>query len=69
MWWCVKVYTPRNTETVSLHFRGQKSAKVVGKLAVQSLNDNSLVSGILVRRNFNFHLLHPDDLNSNSPTQ
>lgn len=56
------MHNPRNTESVSLHFRGQKTAKVVGTLAMNPPQDNTIVSGILVRRNFNYHLLHPNDL-------
>jgi len=33
-------------------------------MAMEIPEDSSMLSGILVRRNFNFHLLHPDDLNS-----
>uniref|UniRef100_A0A915MML1 Pre-mRNA 3'-end-processing endonuclease polyadenylation factor C-term domain-containing protein n=1 Tax=Meloidogyne javanica TaxID=6303 RepID=A0A915MML1_MELJA len=58
------VYNPRNTESVNLFFRGQKTAKVVGSLAMNIPNDGSIMSGILVRRNFNYHLLHPNDLNA-----
>uniref|UniRef100_A0A915EN74 Cleavage and polyadenylation specificity factor subunit 3 n=1 Tax=Ditylenchus dipsaci TaxID=166011 RepID=A0A915EN74_9BILA len=60
----IEVHNPRNTESVSLHFRGQKTAKVVGTLATNPPDDNSIVSGILVRRNFNYHLLHPNDLSA-----
>ena len=60
----VKVHNPRNTEALTLHFRGQKTAKVVGQLAINPPADNDIISGILVRRNFNYHLLHPNDLNS-----
>lgn len=56
------MHNPRNTESVLLHFRGQKTAKVVGNLALNKPNDNSIMSGVLLRRNFNYHLLHPSDL-------
>jgi cleavage and polyadenylation specificity factor subunit 3 len=58
----IEVHNPRNTETLSLFFRGQKTAKVVGQLAENLPPDNSVVSGILLRRNFNYHLLMPGDL-------
>jgi cleavage and polyadenylation specificity factor subunit 3 len=59
----IEVHNPRNTETLSLFFRGQKTAKVIGQLAKNIPPDNSVVSGILLRRNFNYHLLMPSDLN------
>jgi len=49
---------------VNLYFRGQKTAKVVGQLAMDVPEDGSIMRGILVRRNFNYHLLHPNDLSS-----
>lgn len=58
----IEVHNPRNTETLSLFFRGQKTAKVIGRLAEELPPDNSVVSGILLRRNFNYHLLMPSDL-------
>uniref|UniRef100_A0A914HRZ5 Cleavage and polyadenylation specificity factor n=1 Tax=Globodera rostochiensis TaxID=31243 RepID=A0A914HRZ5_GLORO len=60
----IEVYNPRNTESVQLYFRGQKTAKVVGQLAMDVPEDGSIVSGILVRRNFNYHLLHPNELSA-----
>ncbi|KAF7638119.1 hypothetical protein Mgra_00002347 [Meloidogyne graminicola] len=60
----IEVYNPRNTESVNLFFRGQKTAKVVGSLAMEVPADGSIMSGILVRRNFNYHLLHPNDLSA-----
>jgi hypothetical protein len=52
---------------VNLYFRGQKTAKVVGQLAINVPEDGSIASGVLVRRNFNYHLLHPNDLSSKLP--
>jgi cleavage and polyadenylation specificity factor subunit 3 len=57
------VYNPRNTQPVELYFRGEKSAKVIGKLAAQTLpKDDQEISGILVKRNFKYHLMSPEDL-------
>jgi cleavage and polyadenylation specificity factor subunit 3 len=45
------------------NFRGEKSAKVIGKLAAQTLlNDDQEISGILVKKNFKYHLMSPEDL-------
>ncbi len=58
----IQFYNPRNTVAVELAFRGEKLAKVVGALAVESPEEGHRVSGILVKRNFNYHLLAPGDL-------
>ncbi|CAD5228272.1 unnamed protein product [Bursaphelenchus okinawaensis] len=58
----IEVHNPRNTETLNLYFRGQKTAKVVGELATKPPIDNNIISGILLKRNYNFHLLMPSDL-------
>lgn len=36
----------------------------MGDLAVDNLKPNSTMSGIIVKRNFNYHLLTPSDLPS-----
>lgn len=56
------IYNPRNTVSVDLYFKGEKTAKVMGDLAVDNLKPNSTMSGIIVKRNFNYHLLTPSDL-------
>jgi cleavage and polyadenylation specificity factor subunit 3 len=58
----IEFHSPRNTVAVELFFRGEKMAKVVGRLAEAPPVDGEKVSGILVKRNFNYHLMHPDDL-------
>ncbi|KAL8618913.1 Cleavage and polyadenylation specificity factor subunit 3 [Nucella lapillus] len=60
----MEVHNPRNTCAVELNFRGEKMAKVVGELASKTPEEDHTVSGILVKRNFNFHLLTPRDLHS-----
>lgn len=57
-------HTPRNTQAVELYFRGEKMAKVMGSLASQPPKNDHIVSGILVKRGFNYHLMHPKDLNN-----
>jgi cleavage and polyadenylation specificity factor subunit 3 len=59
----IQVYNPKNTQPVELYFRGEKSAKVIGKLAsnAQPKVDEE-VSGILVKRNFKYHIISPEDL-------
>merc|ERR1712150_274809 len=55
-------YNPRNTTKVELYFRGEKMAKVMGSLAEEKPEDGSNVSGILIKRNFNYHIVSPNDL-------
>ena len=47
---------------VELFFRGEKMAKVVGSLAVKKPEEGERLSGILVKRNFNYHVMAPGDL-------
>ncbi|CAF4047747.1 unnamed protein product [Rotaria magnacalcarata] len=56
------VYTPKNTQSVELRFRGEKTAKVVGQLAAEKPSEGNILSGILVRRNFKLHMMAPEDL-------
>ena len=37
-------------------------AKVMGSLAEEKPEDGSDVSGILIKRNFNYHIVSPNDL-------
>ncbi|KAJ0174374.1 hypothetical protein K1T71_010520 [Dendrolimus kikuchii] len=57
------IHTPRNTQLLSLTFRGDKTAKVMGSLAMEPPQPGQELQGILVKRNFNYHLLAPSDLN------
>merc|ERR1712059_218185 len=58
----IEVHNPRNTVAVELYFRGEKMAKVMGSLATKKPEEGLKVSGILVKRNFNYHILAPGDL-------
>ncbi|XP_002402161.3 cleavage and polyadenylation specificity factor subunit 3 [Ixodes scapularis] len=58
----IEVHNPRNTQAVELYFRGEKTAKVMGSLAVQAPEPGRQLSGVLVKRNFSYHLLSPADL-------
>ncbi|KAJ6221594.1 hypothetical protein RDWZM_000139 [Blomia tropicalis] len=57
-----KFYNPKNTISLELLFRGEKIAKVIGSLAMQPPADGIKLSGILVKKNFNYHLIAPTDL-------
>lgn len=58
------IHNPRNTHSVELSFRGEKTAKVMGSLAVDQPEVGKNLSGILVKRNFNYHILSAEDLPS-----
>ncbi|CAD7083799.1 unnamed protein product [Hermetia illucens] len=55
-------YNPRNTQTVELTFRGEKTAKVMGTLAATRPDPDKRLSGVLVKRDFKYHLLAASDL-------
>ncbi|CAG5866479.1 unnamed protein product [Menidia menidia] len=60
----IEVHNPRNTEAVTLNFRGEKLAKVMGSLADKKCVQGQRVSGILVKKNFSYHILNPSDLST-----
>ncbi|XP_059046660.1 cleavage and polyadenylation specificity factor 73-like [Achroia grisella] len=57
------LHTPRNTQLLALTFRGDRTAKVMGSLAMDPPKAGNELQGILVKRNFNYHILAPSDLN------
>ncbi|RIB06583.1 beta-lactamase-like protein [Gigaspora rosea] len=58
----IKIYSPKNCETVKLYFRGEKLAKAIGRLAAKYPIENQLVSGIIVSKDFQFNIMDPNDL-------
>jgi cleavage and polyadenylation specificity factor subunit 3 len=60
----MELHNPRNTVAVELYFRGEKTAKVMGTLAMEKPKPGHKLSGILVKRNFNYHMLAACDLSS-----
>mmetsp|Transcript_16116 Transcript_16116/g.62848 ORF Transcript_16116/g.62848 Transcript_16116/m.62848 type:complete len:687 (+) Transcript_16116:16-2076(+) len=59
------IYGPRNCQTVELEFRGTKMAKVVGRLATE-VQDGQPVSGVLVEKDFTYHVIAADELSTYS---
>ncbi|KAL7270511.1 endoribonuclease ysh1 [Rhizina undulata] len=72
-----KIYNPKNCEELRIPFKGDKIAKVVGKLAqkpppsytshasnqLASMRDRErLITGVLVQNDFKLSLMAPDDL-------
>lgn len=49
---------------MELYFRGEKTAKVMGNLAVKSPEEGQKLSRVLVKRDFKYHLLAASDLSS-----
>ncbi|XP_031566314.1 cleavage and polyadenylation specificity factor subunit 3-like [Actinia tenebrosa] len=58
----IVVHNPPNCQSVELYFRGEKMAKVMGQMAREKPEHNKQMSGILIKRGFNYHLIAPDDL-------
>lgn len=58
----ITFYNPRNTHAVELYFKGEKTAKVMGSLASSKVENGDRVSGILVKRDFKYHVLAASDL-------
>ena len=54
----------RNTEVVTLNFRGEKLAKVMDFLVDKKREQGQQGSGKLVKRNFHYHILSPCDLSN-----
>uniref|UniRef100_A0A1A9ZGY9 CPSF73-100_C domain-containing protein n=1 Tax=Glossina pallidipes TaxID=7398 RepID=A0A1A9ZGY9_GLOPL len=55
-----------NTHSVELYFRGEKTAKVMGSLAATKSEIGNKLSGVLVKRDFKYHLLAAADLSKYS---
>ena len=69
----LSIFTPKNCEAVNLRFKGEKVAKVLGSLAkargVGMIEGNGTgpskrrgLSGVLVKKNFAYHIITPSEL-------
>jgi cleavage and polyadenylation specificity factor subunit 3 len=58
----ITFYNPRNTHAVELYFKGEKTAKVMGNLAIKNPESGDKISGVLVKRDFKYHVLAAGDL-------
>jgi len=58
----VRVFTPKNGQSIDLMFRGEKVGKAIDVLPKRKLEDNMRVNGIMVRQDFSHTLLKPEDL-------
>ncbi|XP_078150038.1 cleavage and polyadenylation specificity factor subunit 3-I-like [Carex rostrata] len=57
-----KLYTPKNCESVSIYFTSEKMAKTIGRLAEKVPETGETVSGLLVKKEFTYQIMAPDDL-------
>lgn len=56
--------TPKNTQTVELHFTSEKTAKTLGRLAEETPGQGARVGGLLVKKGFTYQLMDPGDLHT-----
>ncbi|KAK7318750.1 hypothetical protein RJT34_03457 [Clitoria ternatea] len=57
-----KIFTPKNCQSVEMHFSSQKMAKVIGRLADKTVKAGETVSGLLIRKGFTYQIMASDDL-------
>jgi cleavage and polyadenylation specificity factor subunit 3 len=57
-----KLYTPKNCQTVTMHFSSEKMAKTIGRLAEKVPETGEAVSGLLVKKGFTYQIMAPDNL-------
>ena len=57
-----QIYNPRNTQSVELHFKGEKIAKMVGKLVGDDPESGQHISGVLAKRGFKYHLMDSTEI-------
>ncbi|KAA8490481.1 Cleavage and polyadenylation specificity factor subunit 3 [Porphyridium purpureum] len=58
----IRIFCPKNTETVPLEFRGEKVGKAISVLPKRKLETGMSVSGMMIRQDFHHTLLKPSDL-------
>ncbi|MCD7450514.1 Cleavage and polyadenylation specificity factor subunit 3-I [Datura stramonium] len=57
-----KIITPKNCQSVEMHFNTKKMAKTIGNLAEKTPEVGESVSGLLVKKGFTYQIMTPDDL-------
>ncbi|KAL6517743.1 Cleavage and polyadenylation specificity factor subunit 3-I [Orobanche minor] len=57
-----KILTPKNCQSVEMHFNSQKMAKTIGKIAEKTPLVGEAVSGLLVKKGFTYQIMAPEDL-------
>ncbi|ERM94808.1 cleavage and polyadenylation specificity factor subunit 3-I isoform X1 [Amborella trichopoda] len=57
-----KILTPKNCQTVEMHFNSEKMAKAIGRLAEKIPKEGEHVNGLLVKKGFTYQIIAPEDL-------
>ena len=58
----IHIYMPRNCEPLTLSFRADRTAKVIGSLAAHAPKPSDTIDGLLVAKDFSYTVLAPEDL-------
>ncbi|ORZ14076.1 beta-lactamase-like protein [Absidia repens] len=58
----IKIYTPKNCETVKLHFRGEKMAKTIGTLAAKYPTENQTLDGVILSKDYQLSIVSVEDM-------
>uniref|UniRef100_A0A0D6QUQ9 Metallo-beta-lactamase domain-containing protein n=1 Tax=Araucaria cunninghamii TaxID=56994 RepID=A0A0D6QUQ9_ARACU len=58
----MRVLSPKNCQTVEMHFNAEKTAKAIGRLAEKAPEEGDQVSGLLVRKGFTYQIMASEDL-------
>ncbi|KTW30663.1 hypothetical protein T552_00378 [Pneumocystis carinii B80] len=58
----VHVYNPKNCETLKLTFKGDKIARTIGHIAETPPENNHVISGIMVQKDFQINIMALEDL-------
>ncbi|GMY05125.1 cleavage and polyadenylation specificity factor subunit 3-I-like isoform X2 [Fagus crenata] len=58
----IKIFNPKNCQTIEMYFNSQKMAKTIGRLAEKTPEVGETVSGLLVKKGFTYQIMGPDDL-------
>lgn len=57
-----KIISPKNCQSVEMHFNSEKMAKTIGKLAEKTPEVGEAVSGLLVKKGFSYQIMASEDL-------
>src|SRR5579875_1857892 len=60
----IQVYSPKNGQKIQLTFKAEKIAKAVGSLASKPPEDGDNLSGVLVMKDFESHIMAVNDLSN-----
>ncbi|KII67498.1 Cleavage and polyadenylation specificity factor subunit 3 [Thelohanellus kitauei] len=58
----INIYTPRNTHSLDLFFKGELFAKVYGKLVPGQSDPKHSIGGVIMKSGFSYKIFSPDEL-------